>query len=798
MAKKTNKFLHICLTALLIIFLNVLPLFAGDATLSWDAPTTNTDGSPLTDLSGFNVYYGTSSGSYSQSTDVGNVTTYQVTNLTGGLTYYFAVTAYDTSGNESGYSSEVNKTIQSVDTTPPVISGVYTSNITTTEATINWTTDEDSDSQVEYGTTVSYGYTTVLNSTLETVHSEGLSGLSPSTQYHYRVLSKDASGNISTSSDYTFTTLDVADTIAPVISNVQASNIQSSSATITWTTDEAATSQVEYGLNTSYGFLTILDSNLVTTHSVDIAGLSSFTTYDFRVRSKDAADNEKLSSNYTFTTSNLPPSITSLTATPDSGFASLMVDFTATASDPDGFIAIYEWDFDGDGTYDEDTGTVSSTYYIYTNAGTYNTRVRVTDDGGTTVVSNIVTVTVNSPANQSPIISSFNATPNSGTTPLQVTFTTSVSDPDGSIVQYEWDFDGNGTYDSTTTTNPVSYTYCNNGTYTAKVRVTDDDGATATSSVTVVASLADSDGDGVSDDEESTYDGNGDGISDRLQSDVATFNTATGSGLITIYTGSGILSNVQSYDITELPSSPTLDEEDGQDCKVGKYFCEEKVLAFPHGLYGFHVIGLSPGESTQVTLIFPDTIPQDGFWYYYNSNTNTWSDFSANTEQLTDGDNVVLLNLTDGGAGDSDNLANGVIEDPSGLLTTSEGKGGCFIATAAYGSYLDQHVMVLREFRDKHLLTNLPGRILVSIYYKTSPPLAYFIARHEALRAATRLLLTPIVFGVKFPQLSFIVFVTIIGFVVYFVCYVKIYRWIVCSSHSNNPSNDRRMWNRWR
>jgi hypothetical protein len=77
----------------------------GSVTLSWDAPTTNSDGSPLSDLAGYKVYYGTSSGSYTNSVDVGNIAGASVSSLASG-SWCFAVTAYDTSGNESNYSGE--------------------------------------------------------------------------------------------------------------------------------------------------------------------------------------------------------------------------------------------------------------------------------------------------------------------------------------------------------------------------------------------------------------------------------------------------------------------------------------------------------------------------------------------------------------------------------------------------------------------------------------------------------------------------------------------------------------------
>jgi hypothetical protein len=84
----------------------------GSATVSWTPPTTNTDGSPLTNLAGYRVYWGTSPGSYSSSVTLNNpgLTSYVVGNLPPG-TYYFVATALSSSGAESAFSAAASKTI---------------------------------------------------------------------------------------------------------------------------------------------------------------------------------------------------------------------------------------------------------------------------------------------------------------------------------------------------------------------------------------------------------------------------------------------------------------------------------------------------------------------------------------------------------------------------------------------------------------------------------------------------------------------------------------------------------------
>jgi hypothetical protein len=94
------------------------------------------------------------------------------------------------------------------------------------------------------------------------------------------------------------------------------------------------------------------------------------------------------------------------------------------------------------------------------------------------------------------------------------------------------------------------------------------------------------------------------------------------------------------------------------------------------------------------------------------------------------------------------------ITPPTTSSSTSGNKSGCFIATAAYGSYLHPQVQLLRQFRDEYLLTNAPGRAFVSLYYRFSPQLADVIARHSVLRSIARLLLTPVVAVVAHPLIS--------------------------------------------
>jgi hypothetical protein len=216
--------------------------------------------------------------------------------------------AYDWAGNVK--STSKNFTIFNQVSVPlPIISAIGATQITLTSALIVWHSDTASSSQVEYGLTNLYGSTTVLDSNPTKVHSVLVSGLTPGTQYHYRIKSGNLAG-MAISNDKKFIT---AFGTIPVISNLANSNLTPLSVTITWTTNTGTDSQVEYGTTSSYGTSTPIDSNLSTSHTVVINGLSPETKYYYKAKSSVSGTTVyKIGTSFTTPPLGNPPTISSV------------------------------------------------------------------------------------------------------------------------------------------------------------------------------------------------------------------------------------------------------------------------------------------------------------------------------------------------------------------------------------------------------------------------------------------------------------------------------------------------------
>ncbi len=207
---------------------------------------------------------------------------------------------------------------------------------------------------------------------------------------------------------------------------------------------------------------------------------------------------------------------------------------------------------------------------------------------------------------------------------------------------------------------------------------------------------------------------------------------AYGGELIQMQTAAGEFKNVACL-LDDDPAVPQANKPATIEC--------------PFGAVRFEIVNLIVGETVDVTLTFPGNVPTNAKYYKIHP-VRGWVEIPFGSN---DGDNTIVLTLTDGDADlDADGQADGKIVDPGAVTVASttapsSSASGCFIATAAFGSAYGPKVMILKEFRDHYLLDSAAGRALVSAYYKYSPPFAAAIADREGLKKMTRISLLPIV-----------------------------------------------------
>ncbi|MBI3572717.1 MAG: LysM peptidoglycan-binding domain-containing protein [Candidatus Kerfeldbacteria bacterium] len=279
---------------------------------NWTASTDAASG-----IQKYQYAIGTAAGTTDVVTYTDNGTATSVTktglSLTNGSTYYVSVRAVDNAGNTGSVTSSNGVT---VNTSIPTITDNQTGDTTARKAS-GTTYDVDfakaaSGPQLDYAqyavySAASLGGTQLKNWTdifttdtdsYTTDWSVDFASLQEGTNYvSVRVYALDG---LSNEVDDVFTIL--KDTTAPSISSFTASP-GTTSATLTWTSNEAATSQIDYGVTTVYGTTTTEDTSLLTSHSVTISGLTAATEYHARANSIDQAGNVGSSSDLSFTTS---------------------------------------------------------------------------------------------------------------------------------------------------------------------------------------------------------------------------------------------------------------------------------------------------------------------------------------------------------------------------------------------------------------------------------------------------------------------------------------------------------------
>jgi len=159
--------------------------------------------------------------------------------------------------------------------------------------------------------------------------------------------------------------------------------------------------------------------------------------------------------------------------------------------------------------------------------------------------------------------------------------------------------------------------------------------------------------------------------------------------------------------IKETPTALAIESVESEDPRQPDLYANSKPENMPFGIINIKIAVAKPGDQAVVKLYFLEPVPANGKWYEYDTAAERWIDFSAYTEFANDRMSATLT-LRDGGAGDSDGVANGVIIDPGGIgvgdygpangsapQSGAGGGGGCFIGTVNDRGMYESQLIVL-------------------------------------------------------------------------------------------------------
>ncbi len=265
---------------------------------------------------------------------------------------------------------------------PPTISNIAVTNITSSSATVTWTTDQPSDSLVEYGETSAYG-SSQYDAAMTTSHSVLLTGLTMGTTYHFRVTSKNSLNASSSSGDNTFTTY--SPITITITSPVSGATINRSDVMVKGTVTNSTGN--ETGVTVNGVVATVYDNQFIANHIPLTEGSNTIT-----VTATDTAG-------HTATKAIIVNAVTTgnyidLTANPESGVAPLTTYFSVSTSIPNA-VATYQMDYEGNGSIDYTGSTFDNINFTYTVEGIYYPTVIVTDSQGIQYSDTIAIVVLN-------------------------------------------------------------------------------------------------------------------------------------------------------------------------------------------------------------------------------------------------------------------------------------------------------------------------------------------------------------------------------------------------------------------
>ena len=583
---------------------------AAQATLAWD-PNTESD------LAGYRVHYGTASGSYTVHTDVHNITSYTVTGLTAGQTYYFAATAYDASGNESGYSNPVSYAVPAANgapTTPaPPTAGASSALVNTAITFSTSATDPNGDTNLQYrydwggGVFSSYGAASQS-------HSWAATG-----QYAVKAQARDSLGLESAWSGAKTVTISQSSQNQAPAANAGSDQTVNAAATVSLsgTGTDPENGALTYQWRQTGGTSVTLSNPTSARASFTAPNIATGTaTLTFELRVTDAAGLSAVDT------------LAVVVRSPD-------IDGDRVPNSQDAFPTNpAEWkDSDGDGIGDNAEAAAAA---------------KQAPDAPLLV----------SPINNA-VVSTM-AILKTGAFRTAVTGTTHAK----SRWQVFRDEDDACVLDIQSTTALTSLTVPKlaldeETPYFWRVQFIDSKGAASAWSdyedFVANKTNADLNANGIPDAQEvaSTVDLDRDGVKDNLQKTIKSVKMVGRS----VQTGVSIKGSPTALAIESVES-----EDPGQTGSSGS----SNPKTMPFGLINSKIAVAKTGDQASVRLYLSKAAHRGSLWYRYDTVSLKWYDFSAYAKFAADLRSVELT-LTDGGPGDADGVANGIIVTAGGI-----------------------------------------------------------------------------------------------------------------------------------